>query len=327
VFEENKMIVPEGLVVRVAGRFLVAREIVLLELVAADGSELPPFDAGAHINVKLPGRIERQYSLCSNPAERYRYVLGVLHERASRGGSKSIHTAVSEGDLLTISAPRNMFQLEPSAKKSILIGGGIGVTPLLSMAYSLSEEGRDFLLHYTARSHDRLAFLDRLNAPPLSAFTRLYSDDSAEKRFDASLALGAPQPGCHVYVCGPGGFIDHVVGVASGLGWSNAHIHTESFTSRAVTPTGNRPFELVIASTGQVLHVPADRSVASVLGDHGLAPPLSCEQGICGTCVTTVLKGQPEHRDSYLSEADKLRGDCFTPCCSRAVSDRLELDL
>jgi len=304
--------------------------IASFEFGAADGGLLPPFEAGAHIDLHLPGGVLRPYSLCNDPAERHRYVLGVLREPQSRGGSLALHERVAVGDVLVAGPPRNLFALAADATQSVLLAGGIGVTPLLAMAQTLARSQSPFALHYATRSIERCAFRGRLAEPDLAAHTHLYHDDAApELRFNASAVLGVPKAGLHVYVCGPAGFIDHVLSVARALRWPDGQVHSESFSPRDPTPPGaeNRPFELVIHSTGQVLQVPAGRTAVAVLADHGLAPPVSCEQGICGTCITTVLDGEPEHRDQYLVEADRQRGDCFTPCCSRARSARLVLDL
>ncbi|MEP7100564.1 MAG: PDR/VanB family oxidoreductase [Burkholderiales bacterium] len=320
----------DRIALRLVSRREAACDIVVFEFVSADERPLPRFEAGSHVDLMLPGGVMRPYSLSNDPAETHRYEFGVLREPQSRGGSHALHDRVAVGDVLLASPPRQLFGLKPGGRRSVLLAGGIGVTPLLAMAEALASTASDFTLHYTTRSRERCAFLDRLAAPHLAPQVRLYHDDAADgARFDAAAALGAPEVGVQAYVCGPGGFIDHVLAVAATLGWPADQVHVESFTARDTTPPGtvNRVFQLVIASTGQVLDVPADRSAVAVLADHGLAPPVSCEQGICGTCVTTVLEGEPDHRDSYLTEGDRARGDCFTPCCSRARSERLVLDL
>lgn len=315
---------------RLLSRRHVARDIAVFEFASADDRKLPPFSAGSHVDLHLPGDIIRPYSLSNSPGMADRYEFGVLREPSSRGGSRALHEHVSVGDVLLANPPRQLFGLKPEARRSVLVAGGIGVTPLLAMAEALAQLNAEFTMHYTTRSRERCAYLDRLATPHLAPRVRLYHDEDDERpRFDAAAALGVPEIGTHVYVCGPGGFIDHVLATAARLGWPPSKVHIESFTPRGKNHAGtpNRPFQMVIASTGKVLEVPADRSAISVLSECGMAPPMSCEQGICGTCVTTVLEGEPEHRDSYLTEGDRARGDCFTPCCSRSKSPRLVLDL
>ncbi|HEY4069056.1 MAG TPA: PDR/VanB family oxidoreductase [Burkholderiaceae bacterium] len=319
----------DRIALRLQSRRETALGIAVFEFVSADARPLPRFEAGSHVDLHLPGGVMRPYSLSNHPAETHRYEFGVLREPQSRGGSRALHERVAVGDVIHAHPPRQLFGLRAGARRSVLLAGGIGVTPLLAMAEALAGRSSGFTLHYTTRARERCAFLDRLAAPHLAPHVALYHDDADDgARFDAATALGAPEPGVQAYVCGPGGFIDHVLAVAARLDWPADQVHVESFSARDSAPPGraNRPFQLVIASTGRVLDVPAERSAVAVLADHGLAPPVSCEQGICGTCVTTVLAGEPEHRDSYLTADDRARGDCFTPCCSRA-SGRLVLDL
>jgi len=314
---------------RLAERWREADDVDAFSFISADGTDLPPFEAGAHIDLVLANGITRQYSLCNDPTESARYLLGVLREEPSRGGSVALHDEVAVGDVLQAATPRNLFPLARGARRSVLLAGGIGITPLLCMAQVLARTGEVFELHYASRSAQRCAFLSRLRKPDLAPHVRLCHDDGPPaQRFDAARVLDAPQPGDHLYVCGPAGFITHVQDAAHAAGWRADCIHSESFTP--VDPTAadaNTAFEIVLAESDRILHVPADRTVIDVLTEHGLAPPVSCTQGICGTCVTTVLEGQIDHRDAYLSEADRARGDCFTPCCSRAKGARLVLDL
>lgn len=320
----------ELLSLRLVERRHEAHDILALQFESADGGELPPFEAGAHIDLTLPNGLIRPYSLCNDPSERSRYVLGVLRDPQSRGGSRALHDQVAVGDILPAGQPRNLFPLVPDAGKSILIAGGIGITPLLAMAQVLAGRDSAFELHYATRSRERTAFRSRLAESDIAAHTRIYHDDGEPgQRFAAAQALRTPKADTHLYVCGPAGFIQHVVATARSQGWPTQQIHTESFSpiNAAADASKDRPFDIVLASTGAVLHVAAGRSVVQALAENGVAPPVSCEQGICGTCATTVLEGQVDHRDAYLTPADRERGDCFMPCCSRALSDRLVLDL
>jgi len=314
--------------VRIVARTAEADDICSFALASLDGAALPPFSAGAHIDVEVRPGLLRQYSLCGDPRQPH-YEIGVLREPASRGGSHTIHAEWQVGRVIAISAPRNHFALAP-AGRSLLLAGGIGITPLLCMAEELAQAGAPFELHYCARSATRAAFGQRLRAAPFAPQVHFHFDDGpAAQRFDAARLLATPAPDTRLYVCGPAGFIQHVLDSAERLGWPSERVHREYFaapaSAPAAAPAGS--FQIRIASTGQVLTVPAHRSVAEVLRKHRIEIPLSCEQGVCGSCVTGVLEGVPEHRDVYLSEAEKAGNRQFTPCCSRARSSLLVLDL
>ncbi|WAC00064.1 PDR/VanB family oxidoreductase [Pseudomonas putida] len=311
----------------VVSRNIEAQGICSFELAAADGSPLPPFSAGAHIDVHLPDGLVRQYSLCNHPAERHRYLIGVLNDPASRGGSRSLHEQVQAGHRLRISAPRNLFPLAQGARRSVLFAGGIGITPLLCMAEQLACNGDDFELHYCARSSERAAFVERLRAAPFADRLFVHFDEQPETALDIAQVLGTAQDDVHLYVCGPGGFMQHVLDTARQLGWQQANLHREYFAAAPVENSDDGSFSVQLGSTGQVFEVPADQSVVQVLERHGIEIAVSCEQGICGTCLTRVLQGTPEHRDLFLTEQEQALNDQFTPCCSRAKTPLLVLDL
>ena len=305
-----------------------AEGICSFELCAVDGSALPAFQAGAHIDVHIAEGLTRQYSLCNDPEERHRYLISVLKDPISRGGSKAMHEQVRQGQTLTISAPRNLFPLEHSANRHLLFGGGIGITPMLAMAYELSNQGADFELHYCFRSSERAAFVAMLAQTPFAGRIKLHDDSGAQiQKLDASTVLAAPDAGTHLYVCGPTGFMNYILDTAQNAGWSQDRVHKEFFAAAPVDQSANAPFEVELASTGQVFQIPAERTVFEVLDEAGIAIESSCEQGVCGTCVTRVLKGIPEHRDQFLTAVEQAANDRFTPCCSRARSSRLVLDL
>jgi vanillate O-demethylase ferredoxin subunit len=307
-----------------------AQDIRSFELVDPRGAALPPFSAGAHIDVHLPNGLVRQYSLCNDPRETHRYLIGVLREAGGRGGSAALHDAVRQGDALPIGLPRNHFPLSHDARRSLLLAGGIGITPLLSMAERLSATGAEFELHYAVRSRARAAFLDRIAAAPFAQRVRLHVDDGPpEQRLRLEALIDAQAQGdTHLYVCGPNGFIDATLGAARKAGWAESRLHVEFFGAPPPGPaTGDRPFELRIASTGRVVPVAAGQSAAEALRQAGIDIPLSCEQGICGTCVVGVLDGEPEHRDLFMTAEEHARNDCFTPCCSRARTACLTLAL
>ncbi|MEP6501769.1 MAG: PDR/VanB family oxidoreductase [Betaproteobacteria bacterium] len=315
--------------VRVARKTREARDICAFELRLVDGTPLPAFSAGSHIDVHLPGGLTRQYSLCNAPVERHRYLIGVLREPASRGGSQAMHELVREGDTLRIGAPRNHFALAADARHSLLLAGGIGITPILSMAEHLAAAGDDFSLHYSVRSADRAAFVDRLCDGAFGGRAHVHRDDGdVAQRVDLARLLERPGPGRHVYVCGPKGFIDAVVALAIERGWPQEQVHREFFSGPEVAPlVADESFEVRLARSGRIVVVPKDVSVARALAAVGIDVPTSCEQGVCGTCLTRVVDGVPEHRDLYLTPEEQACNDQFTPCCSRSKTPLLVLDL
>lgn len=315
------------LTVTVANKTLEAQGIASFELRRADGQPLPPFTAGAHIDVQLGPGLVRQYSLCNAPGERHRYQIAVLREPQSRGGSAAMHERIAVGDLLQISEPRNHFALVP-AQCSLLLAGGIGITPILCMAEALSQAGADFEMHYCSRELERMAFKARIEGAAFAERVQFHFDAGPEAQKLAADRLLAQQPaGTHLYVCGPAGFIAHVLDQARRCGWPEDQLHREFFAAAPTEPQADAAFELRLARSGRTCQVPADKSALEVLLAHGIDVPMSCESGVCGTCLTRVLEGLPEHRDVYLTDAERARNDQFTPCCSRARSPLLVLDL
>jgi vanillate monooxygenase ferredoxin subunit len=314
--------------VRVATRVVEAEDVLSFELQAVDGSVLPSFSAGSHIDVQVPGGLVRQYSLCNDPGETHRYQIAVLREAASRGGSVNMHERVRPGDHLHISAPRNHFALAQGATSHLLLAGGIGVTPLLCMAERLSVLGAKFTLHYASRSKSRAAFLERIARSAFADRVHLHHDDGdAAQRLDLPAVLAATAPGLHLYVCGPQGFMDAVLAQARTAGWAADQLHSEYFGAASASEAGDTSFEVQLASSGRVVSVPADQTVIRALAAAGVHVSTSCEQGVCGTCLTRVLDGRPLHRDLYLTPEEQAANDQFLPCCSRACTPRLVLDL
>ncbi len=316
------------LTVRVARKSFEAEGICSFELVSADGEPLPAFSAGAHVDVQLPGGLTRQYSLCNDPAETHRYLIAVLRDPASRGGSLAMHEAVKEGDALTISTPKNHFALAHEAGSHLLLAGGIGVTPLLCMAERLANIGASFEMHYCTRSRPRTAFVERIARSAFAPRVKFHHDDGApEQRLDIAALLAEHPAGRHFYVCGPKGFMDAVLGTARSEGWPESQLHYEFFSADVAPVAGDASFEVQLASSGRIVVVPADRSIVQALAEAGVTVATSCEQGVCGTCLTRVIEGEPEHRDLYLTPEEQAAGDQVLPCCSRARSARLVLDL
>ena len=314
--------------VRVTRKQTEAEGIISIELKHATGGELPAFEPGAHVDVELPVGLVRQYSLCGSPAERQHYILGILREEKSRGGSQAMHDCVAEGDVIRISAPRNHFPLAESAPYSLLLGGGIGVTPILAMAEQLSLAGAAFEMHYCTRSAARTAFAPRLLDSAFANKVHFHHDEGPEEQ---KLALPALihqlPPRSHLYVCGPSGFMDWVISTAREQGWPEERIHREYFSNDVTTRTDDGGFDVVLAQSNRKIRVAADQSVVAALAAAGVLVPMSCEQGVCGTCLTRVIEGIPDHRDMFLTADEQSKGDQFTPCCSRAKSDVLVLDL
>ncbi|MET4578618.1 PDR/VanB family oxidoreductase [Ottowia thiooxydans] len=316
------------LTVRVARKTLAADGICCIELVAANDAVLPAFTAGSHIDVYLPGGIVRQYSLCNDPDETGRYVLGVLSDPNSRGGSRAMHEVVLEGDSLEISVPRNHFELSPNAQQHVLFAGGIGVTPILSMVHFLARNSQPFKLHYCTRSKATTAFVEPLSAAPLAAHVTHYFDDAIDApKLELECELKTLRPGTHIYVCGPKGFMDWVLGTARSCGWPESQLHYEFFAAQAPDLSEAGSFDVRIASSGQVIHIAKDKTVVQALAECGIEIETSCEQGICGTCLTGVKEGRPDHKDLFLTPEEHDLNDQFTPCCSRSLTPLLVLDL
>ena len=318
----------QTLSVRVAAKHAVATDIVTFELVDPDGRALPPFSAGSHIDVHVTSQVVRQYSLCNDPAESHRYLIGVLRDPGSRGGSVAMHDRVQVGDIVQISAPKNHFPLAHGATRSLLMAGGIGVTPILCMAERLASIGAEFEMHYCTRSKDRTAFRDRIAASSFASKVQFHFDDEdASQRLDLPGTLANPQPGVHLYVCGPKGFMDATLATARNSGWPAEQLHYEFFSSDVAPGASDESFEVKLASSGRIVVVPKDQTVVQALAAAGVELPTSCEQGVCGTCLTRVLEGVPDHKELFMTPEEQARNDQFTPCCSRSKSPRLVLDI
>jgi vanillate monooxygenase ferredoxin subunit len=312
---------------RVARKEETAAGIFAFELVDPAGKELPAFEAGAHIDVKIGDKI-RQFSLANAPGERHRYVLGVQREVNGRGGSAGFCDNVQEGDTVVFKGPENLFPLMPDATETVLLAGGIGVTPILAMAERLAVEGKPFLFHYCTRSRGRTAFYDRVAAAGYADKVRFHFDDGPEEqRPNLSAILGEPGPGKHVYICGPTVMMDLAVEIAKKQGWDDGHLHLERFVGVEAKPGDAREFLIEIKKTGQLVTIPADKTVVEALRDVGIEIPVSCEQGVCATCLTNIIAGIPDHRDLILTNQEHESGKIFTPCVSRALSDVLVIDI
>ena len=302
-------------------------EIKRFDLVAAGGT-LPAFTPGSHIDVHAGDGLVRQYSLCNGPHETSLYRIAVKQEPNSRGGSRAMHDRIREGDTLHISAPRNNFALREGARYSVLIAGGIGITPLLSMLQHLDARGDSFELQYFSRSPAHTGFHEFLSQKKFADKVGFhYALEPDTVRAYLRKHLWHHQEGAHLYLCGPRPFMDMVEQTAA-ITWSPESVHLEYFSADPEALAGPRGvFKVRLARAGGEFEIPADQSIVSALAERGIQIETSCEQGVCGTCLTGVLEGEPDHRDVFLTDDEKRACDRMTPCVSRSKSPVLVLDL
>lgn len=309
----------------------LAEGICAFEFVDPDGGELPAFEAGAHVDVHLPGGLIRQYSLCNAPSERHRYVVAVLREPESRGGSEAMHERMRPGDRISISSPRNQFALAEDASRHVFLAGGIGITPVKSMIAAAQARGEAFHLYYCTRSPERTAFLAELQPLIDSGHVTIHHDggDPAQG-LDLGSVLSERGDGDHLYYCGPAGFMDALEKAAAD--WPQECVHFERF-SAPPRPDGDEPpdatnqdaFEIRLAGTGETFTVEPGDSIVDVLKANGIDVDVSCQEGYCGTCMTRYIEGEPEHHDTVLDEEDRTQYVMI--CCARAKNGCLVLDL
>jgi len=311
--------------VRVASVTAEARDIVSLELVAL-ARELPPFTAGAHIDLHLRDGMVRQYSLLNAQDERHRYVIAVQREREGRGGSAYVHDALREGSIVRISAPRNHFALIEDAAHTVLIGGGIGITPLVSMATRLAALGRSWELHYCARTREHAAARDKL-APFGDRVRFNFDQEPGGSMLDLAALVAKSPAGSHFYCCGPLPMLAAFERATASCAAESVHV--EYFSPKA-TDANDAPrggFDVVLARSGATLHVGEGKTILDTLIDAGFDVSYSCTEGVCGSCETPVLEGTPDHRDFVLSVAEKAASKTMMICCSGCKDERLVLDL
>jgi ferredoxin-NADP reductase len=314
----------ETLPVVVTGIEQVTPLIKLFTLRAPDGSDLPAFSGGCHIVVVMPceGRTHRNpYSLLSSPWDLSRYQIAVRRHEAGRGGSLHLHDRVRVGTQLRIAHPINLFPLARLARKHILIGGGIGITPLLAMVEDLKAGHVPFEVHYSARDPEHAYFGLRLQRQ-LGERVTLYISSRGE-RIDLAGVLSRQPLGTHVYVCGPAGLLEGAVRAARTAGWTDSHIHFEKFSA----PPVGAPFDVYLAESGLSVHVPSGMSLLEAIEAAGVDAPYLCRGGACGECETEVLEleGELLHHDHWLSDEDRASRKKIMPCISRASCTRLVL--
>ncbi len=316
----------DRLEVEITARQEHAAGIIVLDLRSPYGGALPRFEPGAHVDVMIGPGLVRQYSLCGDPACADRYRLGILLDPASRGGSAAVHEHFHVGERIRISFPRNNFPLTAAAGPAVLIGGGIGITPLLAMAHHLDATHGEFVLHYCIRDRNKAGFLTELANAPFRDRVHLHVDTGPDtQRFQPDRDLPPAQSGTHIYICGPAAFMDWVIASAKSRGYGDARIHREYFQAEA--DTSGAAFAVTLARTGKTVTVASGQSIVQALRTVGMRVDVSCEQGVCGTCICDVLDGVPDHRDSYLTDDEKAANDQMTLCCSRARTPNLVLDL
>lgn len=301
--------------------------VVTVDLRPATGLEFPAFSPGAHIDLRLANGMVRRYSLCNDSDERHRYVVGVLKDLRSRGGSRYVHEYLRVNDELEISAPRNHFPLQEDASHTVLLAGGIGITPILCMARRLKKLGRSVEIVYACRSRRNAAFVPAIEA--LQVPVTLHFDDEAGVPPDlrALLSRRAPDRQTHHYACGPTVMLDAFERICSDLGHPNAHIERFSAVEHAAAPDARSCFTVELRRSGTVFEVTPRKSLYRNLIDRQIDVPFSCAEGICGSCETRVLAGEPDHRDSLLTPKQRATNRIILPCVSGCRSERLVLDL
>jgi ferredoxin-NADP reductase len=312
--------------VRVSRVDAMSPEVTKYEFQSLDGSPLPEWTAGAHLDIVVAPEYLRQYSMSGDPADRSKYQIGVLREDAGRGGSLLLHRIFAEGRKIFISKPINHFPLTEGAAKSYLMGGGIGVTPMIAMAHRLHALGQEFELHYSISNRAAAGYLQDLAQMPWS--DRVHIHVSAEgTRADLDLLLAGYAPGQHVYTCGPDRYMEAVMQAAERQGFPEEARHLEYFSVPELPEYENHTFTLKLARSGRVLEVPADKTATDVLLENGVHIDVKCSDGICGVCKCGLLSGEVEHRDFVLSKAQ--RKDAVILCQSRAArkDGTIEVDL
>ncbi|MDM0046178.1 PDR/VanB family oxidoreductase [Variovorax dokdonensis] len=324
---------PNLISVYVRGIRLEAEGIRSFELWPHENIKLPVARAGDHIDVHLPAGLIRQYSLINTGDDR-RYIIGVNQDLKSRGGSRHMHEGVRVGDRLQISAPRNHFELEERATETVLVAGGIGITPLYAMARRLIELDRRFTLYYSARSRNRAAFLDDLRhlvrGKPDAALQTVFDDESGVASLDPN-AVVARHPGAHLYCCGPVPLMDAFVRACESVEPARVHLEYFGGTPLPAAPADAanpaKGFVVRLARSGRELEVTPDVSILGTLLNNGVTVLNSCREGVCGSCETAVLEGTPEHRDCVLSPAERAANNTMMVCVSRCQGASLTLDI
>ncbi|TBU96407.1 PDR/VanB family oxidoreductase [Phytopseudomonas dryadis] len=298
--------------------------IISVELRPQGDAAFPSFAPGAHIDLHLGNGLVRSYSLLNSPADSGRYVVGILRDRNSRGGSAYVHQNLRVGMPVPISPPRNLFQLDESAGHTVLVAGGIGITPIHCMLNRLRELGKSVELLYCARTRKEAAFVEELAAS--GAKVHLYFDDEQGGPIDLRAFLAERPASAHFYCCGPTPMIDAFENHCESLG--HANVHVERFAAAPQAPSAPQgSYEVQLARSGQNIEVPSGKSLLDALLESGIEVDCSCREGVCGACETRVLEGEPDHRDGVLTKAEKAANKTMMVCVSGCKGSRLVLDL
>lgn len=304
-----------------------AESINAYELVHPDGGTLPPFSAGSHVDIHLPNGMIRSYSLVNDQCEQHRYVVAVNNDAASRGGSKHIHEMMRVGDIVTISHPRNNFALHESADHSVLIAGGIGITPLLSMIRRLQALGRSWELFYAARTRPCAAFVDELGAIRPDADARVhmtFDREPSARMIDIASIVNQARPDAHLYCCGPVAMLEAFEAATAAR--PAEMVHVEYFKARE-KPAAEGGFEVKLARSDRTIPVKPGQTILDALLEAGISANYACAEGVCGTCETRVIEGIPDHRDLFLSKEEQQANTTIMICCSGSKSPTLVLDI
>lgn len=315
--------------VRVTQIRFEATDILSFVLRQLDGSDLPPVEPGAHVDVHLANDLMRSYSLSNGAGDDGAYRLTVARDANSKGGSTYMHDKLRAGQTVEISAPRNNFALAEDAVLSVFIAGGIGVTPFVPMMRRLNELGRAWRLHYSVRTPERAALLQEIEALAAVGSGEVlpnYDEVPGGKMLDLSALIGALPTGAHVYCCGPTGMLDAFRKGTDAAGVPAEQVHFEYFTSNVESATEGG-FTVVMAKSGVEVVVTAGQTILHAVNDAGANVPYSCEEGVCGACETRVIEGTPDHRDMILTDSEKVENKTMMICCSGCKSPRLVLDL
>ncbi len=301
-------------------------DVTKYEFRALDGGDLPEWQAGAHLDILVAPEFLRQYSMSGDPADRSVYQIGVLREDAGRGGSRLMHRIFAEGRKVFVSKPINHFPLDETATRTFLMGGGIGITPMIAMAHRLHAIGADFHVHYSIKSRGAGGYLDDLAGAPWADHVTLHVSDEGS-RADLDTLLSGYQPGWHVYTCGPDRYMQGVIEAAERQGFPDEARHLEYFSVPELPEWENHPFTLKLARSGRTFQVPADKTATDVLAENGIHIDVKCSDGICGVCKCGLVSGEVEHRDFVLSK--KQRQTAIILCQSRAADPDgvVEVDL
>ena len=309
----------------------LATDVLGIDLRPIGNVALPAVEAGAHIDLHLPNGMVRSYSLVNEPGDRQHYQIAVLKDGTSRGGSIYVHERLRVGQVLRVAGPRNHFRVDETAEHSILVAGGIGVTPLLCMARRLRQLGRSAQVMYFARTRQSAAFVEELQV--LGFPLHLHFDDEQGRHPDLAglLAPHVNRAGTHVYACGPAMMLDAFISTCERLGLRNHHIErfaaAPAPTSSPVGSIGQSAYVVELRRSARRIEVQAGQTLLQALINAGVPVDYACEEGICGTCRTRVLEGEPEHRDSVLTSAERDSHRFIMPCVSGCRSPSLVLDL